>query len=363
MSFTASIHADPANGASAADEPQDAVSALLIGESAAMQALRRTVRLAAASHAPALILGPTGAGKELVARAIHAAGREHGPFVAVNCAAIPAELIESELFGHEKGSFTGASAQRTGRFEMANAGTLFLDEIGDMPAAAQVRLLRVIEERAFERVGGAKTIAFTGRILCATHRDLAARTAAGSFRADLWYRLAVLPLEVPALAERRADIPLLVGALQRRVAGAPRFGDGAMARLTQHGWPGNVRELRNLIERAAILYPRGTIDAAAVDALLAMGSMITPPSHQPESGPDRDLRGLLDAVEARQLRVALEQCGWRVSDAARRVGLHRTTFADRMRRHGIVRPGTDHESRDICVRSWNHGHERFVLGE
>jgi sigma-54 dependent transcriptional regulator, flagellar regulatory protein len=216
-------------------EPQDSVRALLVGDSAAMQALRQLVRLMAASPAPALVLGPTGSGKEVVARAIHAAGGPERPFVAVNCAAIPAELIESELFGHEKGSFTGASERRIGRFEAASGGTLFLDEIGDMPAAAQVRLLRVIEERMFERVGGGKPISFTGRIICATHCDLTRQAATGRFREDLWFRIAVLPLTVPSLDERRGDIPALVAALAQRIDGAPRFGAGAMDRLMQHG--------------------------------------------------------------------------------------------------------------------------------
>lgn len=336
MTSAVSIRSDAATGPS---EPDDTVRALLTGDSAPMRALRRVVRLAAAGDAPALVLGPTGAGKEVVARAIHAAGRGRGSFVAVNCAAIPAELIESELFGHEKGSFTGASQRRIGRFEAANGGTLFLDEIGDMPAAAQLRLLRVIEERQFERVGGARPIAFTGRIICATHRDLAGETAAGRFREDLWFRLAVLPIRVPALAERREDIAALVALIADRIDGAPRFTRSAMAALMRHHWPGNVRELRNVVERAAILHRHGEIDAEMATALVAMGSAAGP-AQVPDRRADAGLRGLLDAVEARELRTALEQCGWRISDAARLAGLSRTTFADRMRRHGVKRPGS-----------------------
>jgi sigma-54 dependent transcriptional regulator, flagellar regulatory protein len=337
-------------------EPQDSVRALLVGDSAAMQALRQLVRLMAASPAPALVLGPTGSGKEVVARAIHAAGGPDRPFVAVNCAAIPAELIESELFGHEKGSFTGASERRIGRFEAASGGTLFLDEIGDMPAAAQVRLLRVIEERMFERVGGGKPISFTGRIICATHCDLTRQAAAGRFREDLWFRIAVLPLTVPSLAARRGDIPALVAALAQRIDGAPRFGAGAMDRLMQHGWPGNVRELRNLIERAAILHRGGDIDTAAAEGLIALGASTGPrlPGQDVVPAipdPDPDLRGLLDSVEMRQLTVALEQSGWRVSDTARRVGLSRTTFIDRMRKHGINRPGRVPVEYGACART------------
>lgn len=361
MTFATSIHPD-----SEAAEPRDAVRTLLVGDSQPMQELRRLVRLMAASEAPALILGPTGAGKEMVARAIHAAGPADRPFVAVNCGAIPAELIESELFGHEKGSFTGATERRIGRFEAANGGILFLDEIGDMPPAAQVRLLRVIEDRQFERVGSTRPIAFTGRIVCATHRDLASEAAASRFREDLWFRLAVLPLAVPSLAERSGDIPALVAALARRVDGAPRFERSAITQLMQHRWPGNVRELRNLVERAAILHRHGSIDGATASALLGLGATAAPraPAADPAvlaSTPDPDLRGLLDAVESRQLTVALEQSGWRVADAARRVGLSRTTFIDRMRRHGIVRPGHVRRDDEVCDEPWNPRHEEIVL--
>lgn len=361
MTSIASIRADLSDS-----EPRDTVRSLLVGGSAPMQALRRMVRLMAPSMAPALILGPTGSGKEMVARAIHAAGADDRPFVAVNCGAIPAELIESELFGHEKGSFTGATDRRIGRFEAANGGTLFLDEIGDMPPAAQVRLLRVIEDRQFERVGSTRAIAFTGRIVCATHRDLASEAAAGRFREDLWYRLAVLPVTVPSLAERCEDIPELVAALARRIDGAPRFTKPALARLTRHRWPGNVRELRNLVERAAILCRHGEIDGDAAGDLMQVGKTAPPRIAPPDAlalahAPDPDLRGLLDAVESRQLTVALEQSGWRVTDAARRVGLSRTTFIDRMRRHGIERPGNGRRDPELCDERWNSSPEEAVF--
>lgn len=358
MTFAASIRPDIPDS-----EPHDIVRALMVGDSAPMRSLRRLVRLVAPGDTPALILGPTGSGKEVVARAIHAAGGADRPFVAVNCGAIPAELIESELFGHEKGSFTGATDRRVGRFEAANGGTLFLDEIGDMPAAAQVRLLRVIEDRQFERVGSTRPIAFTGRIVCATHRNLADQAATAQFREDLWYRLAVLPLSVPSLAERSGDIAGLVATLARRVDGAPRFNSSAMARLMQHGWPGNVRELRNLVERAAILHRGGEIDAATAEELISLGATMSPRLRDPDvtpaiRSPDPDLRALLDTVESRQLTVALEQSGWRVSDAARRVGLSRTTFIDRMRKHGINRPERVTHDADPFKESWNlHGRE------
>ncbi len=328
------------------DEPADAVDALLIGASAPMAALRHLIRLLGPSDAPVLLHGATGSGKEVAARAVHAARRGGGerPFVAVNCGAIPAELIESELFGHEKGSFTGASERRIGRFEAANGGTLFLDEIGDMPLAAQVRLLRVLEERSFERVGGTKPIGFTGRIICASHRNLAEEIAAGRFREDLWYRLAVLPVAVPALAERHEDIEALVAHLARSIDGAPRFNREALALFAAHDWPGNVRELRNVVARAAILHRGGTIGGVEAAALLGVVSGRSIPvsapalaAIAPDDSPDPDLKALLDGIERRQLTAALNRCGWVVADAARMVGLSRTTFIDRMRRHALSR--------------------------
>ncbi len=343
-------HATLHSPAFRSDEPVDAVDALVIGASAPMAALRHLIRLLGPSDAPVLLHGATGSGKEVAARAVHAASRAGGerPFVAVNCGAIPAELIESELFGHEKGSFTGASERRIGRFEAANGGTLFLDEIGDMPLAAQVRLLRVLEERSFERVGGTKAIAFTGRIVCASHRNLADEIAVGRFREDLWYRLAVLPVAVPALAERREDIGALVAHLARGIEGAPRFSREAITLFEAHDWPGNVRELRNVVARAAILHRGGTVSGDEAAALLGVVSgravpMLVPVSAPslaaiaPDDSPDPDLKALLDGIERRQLTAALNRCAWVVADAARMVGLSRTTFIDRMRRHALSR--------------------------
>lgn len=304
-----------------------------------MAEIRRLIRLVAPTDAPVLLHGPTGSGKEVAARAIHAAtGDGDRPFVAVNCGAIPAELIESELFGHEKGSFTGATERRIGRFEAANGGTLFLDEIGDMPLAAQVRLLRVLEERSFERVGGTRALAFTGRIVCASHRDLAAEIDVGRFREDLWYRLAVLPLTIPGLADRAEDVPALVAALAPHLS----LDRAALAVLMCHDWPGNVRELRNLLTRAAILFPGRILGADDAAALLDNGRTAphraSPAAVQgTPSSPDPDLKALLDSIERQQLIAALDQSHWIVADAARRVGMSRTTFIDRMRRHGLSR--------------------------
>ncbi len=321
------------------EEPSDAARRLLIGDSAAMVEVRRLIRLIAPTDAPVLLHGPTGSGKEVAARAIHAAaGDGERPFVAVNCGAIPAELIESELFGHEKGSFTGATERRIGRFETANGGTLFLDEIGDMPLAAQVRLLRVLEERSFERVGSTRAIAFTGRIVCASHRDLAAEIAAGRFREDLWYRLAVLPITLPALRDRRDDVPALVAAIARTADLNISIDRAGLAALARHDWPGNVRELRNILTRAAILFHGQSIGADEVAGLFGIPAVIPPVPNTPDrSSPDPDLKALLDSIERQQLIAALDASHWTVADAARRVGMSRTTFIDRMRRHGLSR--------------------------
>lgn len=323
-------------------EPDDAVKAMLVGDSSCMAAVRRLIRIIAPTDAPVLLNGSTGSGKEVAARAIHAAaaGPER-PFVAVNCGAIPAELIESELFGHEKGSFTGAIDRRIGRFEAANGGTLFLDEIGDMPLAAQVRLLRVLEVRSFERVGSTKLIPFTGRIVCASHRALSEEIAAGRFREDLWYRLNVLPITLPALSQRREDISQLIKAMMTSSGLTARFDPDGFAALTRHDWPGNVRELRTVLTRAAILFADKVIGADEVASLIddpafrpmpSSATSICAPDH-----PDPNLRLLLDSIERQQLVAALEQCHWTVADAARMVGMSRTTFIDRMRRHNLSR--------------------------
>jgi sigma-54 specific flagellar transcriptional regulator A len=224
-----------------------ALDSLIIGEAPAIAALRGLVRQVAPSDASVLLVGPSGSGKEVVARAIHAQSKRAArPFVAINCGAIPRDLLESELFGHEKGSFTGAFAQHKGRFEEANGGTLFLDEIGDMPADMQVKLLRVLEERVVQRIGGKGQVAVDVRILAATHRDIDAAIDAGAFREDLFYRLAVFPIDVPALAERIEDVPLLARHFLAS-AGARKpviFSPAAFERMAEHGWPGNVRELR-----------------------------------------------------------------------------------------------------------------------
>lgn len=340
--MTNSILAFAQRPTQSSDEPHDAVKKMLVGDSAAMAEIRRLIRLVAPTDVPILLHGPTGSGKEVAARAIHAAvGGPDRPFVAVNCGAIPADLIESELFGHEKGSFTGAIDRRIGRFEAANGGTLFLDEIGDMPLAAQVRLLRVLEERSFERVGSTKAIAFTGRIICASHRTLPEEIAAGRFREDLWYRLNILPIALPPLIERRDDIPALIKAITKSTGLSVRFDPDGLAALLRHDWPGNVRELRTILTRAAILFADNVIGTDAVASLIGPTTARPTPNTATNSTtadhPDPNLRLLLDSIERQQLLAALEQSHWTVADAARMVGMSRTTFIDRMRRHTLSR--------------------------
>lgn len=255
----------------------------LVGASAGMEGVRRLVAQVAPSEASVLVLGESGTGKEVVARSIHRRSkRADGPFVPINCGAIPGELLESELFGHEKGAFTGAIGTRQGRFELAAGGTLFLDEIGDMPLPMQVKLLRVLQERRFERVGSNRTQRCDVRVIAATHQDLERRVEAGDFRMDLFYRLNVFPIDVPPLRERVEDIPALVRrfveTMQREGRGSVAIGDEAMAALMAYRWPGNVRELSNLVERLAILYPEAPVAAGDLPPKFAL---------EAQSGPGR----------------------------------------------------------------------------
>jgi sigma-54 dependent transcriptional regulator, flagellar regulatory protein len=321
------------------------VDTLLLGDSAVMATVRALVRRVAPGTTSVLITGPSGSGKERVARAIHTASdRASGPFVAINCGAIPRDLLESELFGHEKGSFTGAHAQRQGRFEEAHKGTLFLDEIGDMPPDMQVKLLRVLEERRIERVGGRGSITVDVRIISATHRDLSIAIEDQRFREDLYYRLAVFPIHLPGLAARPEDLPLLIHHFLRSIADSKttvRFSAQAITALATHAWPGNVRELRNFVERAAILHPGETLGPADVDALLLRPkAVIATPAPPPTPVQETDiapagidLRAILHDLEGRYIGQALDRTGGVVADAARLLGLQRTTLIEKMRRH------------------------------
>jgi len=311
----------------------------MLGDGPAMRRLRELVQRTAPSEGRVLVTGENGTGKELVARAIHDGSRRRGgPFVKLNCAAVPAELIESELFGHEKGAFTGAVTARRGKFELADRGTLFLDEVGDMPAAMQAKVLRVLQEGEFERVGGGVTLRCDVRVIAATNKDLQAEVAAGRFREDLFYRLAVVPIHVPPLRERREDVPALASAFleeacERNGRRGMRLGRDALAALQAHDWPGNVRELRNLVERIAILCDGPEIGAADVAAVI-------PGARRPRTDRFREaasLKELLDEAEREIVLAALERHGDNMAETARALGLERSHLYKKLRALGIRR--------------------------
>jgi formate hydrogenlyase transcriptional activator len=308
----------------------------LIGCSAKFRALLDEINIVAAVDSAVLIQGETGTGKEVIAQAIHEAGpRRQNRFVALNCAAIPAALLESELFGHERGAFTGAVAQTTGRFQAADRGTLFLDEIGDLPLQLQPKLLRVLQEKQFERLGSGKTLRTDARLIAATNRDLASMVEEGKFRADLFYRLNVLPLQVPSLKERSEDIPLLVRyfaqVFSRRMSKhIETIPSETLQALTRYHWPGNIRELQNVIERAVIL-SFGPVLNVPLSELKRMAV----------NGPASPaLQDTLDGVLRKHILEVLEDTGWVLAGpngAAARLGLKRSTLQFRMRKAGISR--------------------------
>jgi two-component system nitrogen regulation response regulator NtrX len=317
----------------------------LIGSTTAMSRVRELVRKIAPTDARVLVTGESGTGKELAAAAIHGLSpRARGPFIRVNSAAIPRDLVESEMFGHEKGAFTGATERRRGRFELADGGTLFLDEVGDLGPEAQAKLLRALETGQVERVGGKGPTSVDVRVIAATHRDLHEEVRAGRFREDLLFRLEVVPLHMPPLRERLADVPLLVEhALQRlrRRQGmrAPRFSPEAVSALQHYPWPGNVRELMNLVERLCILAPGPEVQAADVQAVLSppRGHVAGPPTPTP-GHVERDSRGLrerLEDYERELIRGALTEAGGNVAEAGRRLQTDRANLYRRMRRLGI----------------------------
>jgi DNA-binding NtrC family response regulator len=321
------------------DEIQsDQTAGNMIGESQALQAILRDIRVVAPTDAAVLIQGETGTGKELVARGIHEmSGRRTRPFVMVNCAAIPATLLESELFGHERGAFTGAVAQKIGRFESAHQGTLFLDEIGEVPLELQPKLLRALQEHEFERLGGTRTTQVDVRIITATNRNLKQMVDEGKFRGDLYYRLHVFPLTVPPLRERREDIPLLIRYFTQRYArrlnrDIEEIPTGAIEALTQYDWPGNIRELQHLVERSVILSPGRVLQIVLPDTV---PSAVPEPVHR-TNGPL--IKG--DGSERERILEALRLSGGIVGGAegaAARLGLRRTTLQSRMKKLRIAR--------------------------
>ena len=311
----------------------------IVWKGEAMRRVMAQLERVAASESRVCILGETGTGKELVARTIHErSGRSAGPFVTLNCAAVPAELIESELFGHEKGSFTGASGRHIGKIEQADQGTIFLDEIGDMPLNMQAKLLRVLEEGEVERIGGDKPIAVNVRVVVATHRDLEARVREEKFRQDLFHRIFVFPLKLPPLRERREDIPTLVGHFAAQVCvqngwKPVPFTDDAMQALQSHSWPGNVRELRNMVERLMLLASDGKVDlATVVSALPGPQSVGGLPATAVSSGP---LADRVQSFEREVILAELKRSHQNVSLAAKALGLERSHLYKKAEQLGI----------------------------
>ena len=355
----------------------DQLNKMIDGESPATKSMKNLIAMVSQTDSTALILGETGTGKDIVAQAIHKCSNKKGPFITVNCAAIPSELLESELFGHEKGSFTGADKQRKGRFEQSSGGSLFLDEIGDMPLPLQAKLLRAIESKTIQRVGGAQDIKIDLRLICATHRDLEKKVESGEFRADLFFRVNVLPISVPSLAERRTDIPSLQKTLLNNLkvdeTQKPIFTADAITALCKHNWPGNVRELKNVIERACIIFPGKEITSTNVyenllrlkvptvaeeqDALWEMTSDLSGITNLEENEvtnnledylphpknyknwfsfyDEIDLRRHLQDVEIVLIEEALEKTNNKVALAADKLKLRRTTLIEKMKKYSI----------------------------
>ena len=329
---------------------------LLVGQSPAMRRVRQLIERVASTDASVLILGESGTGKELVAREIHRQSkRNHGAFVPLNCGAIPHDLLESELFGHEKGAFTGAISARPGRFEMAEGGTLFLDEIGDMSLDMQVKVLRVLQEQTFERVGSNQTLTADVRILAATHRHLEKRIEQGEFREDLFYRLNVFPIEVPPLRERADDVEPIIGSMVARLEDTQglrmEFTDQALQALAAYAWPGNVRELGNIVERISILYPNEKIDIDQLPERVLGEEYVVLAADGARRSADRspgdyvngirlssagvDLRALVARLEVRLITQALQLNDGVVARAAKSLGLRRTTLVEKLRKYEI----------------------------
>ena len=306
----------------------------MVGKHPTMQAVYRIIEDIAVTDVTVLIQGESGTGKELVARAIHESSeRRDKPFVVINCSAYPDTLLESELFGHEKGAFTGAIRQKAGRFEQADGGTVFLDEIGEIPPAAQIKLLRVLQSQSFERIGGERTVKVNVRVLAATNKDLVHEVKKGNFREDLYYRLNVIPIVLPPLRQRVNDIPLLSRSFLKKFATEQKkniddFSAESMRILLDYGWPGNVRELENSIEHAVVLAKGSQIETSDLPPVL---------SSRPESSP-RDNLPLMVETERSLIEQALEESNWDKKKAARRLGIGRTTLYSKLKKYRIAKP-------------------------
>jgi len=332
----------------------------IVGQSWALRQVLRLIETVATGDSTVLLLGETGTGKELIARAIHnRSRRKERNFVKLNCAAIPTGLLESELFGHERGAFTGAIAQKVGRLELADRGSLFLDEIGDIPLELQPKLLRVLQEREFERLGSTRTQRVDVRVVAATHCDLEGMIAEKQFRCDLYYRLNVFPISIPPLRERPGDIPQLVRHFVQRAArrmnkAIDRISCETMDALTQYPWPGNIRELENVIERAVILTSGPVLRVPIRD----LHTRIAP-------GHNHERSQTLEEVERRHIVTTLKETRWVLSGprgAATRLGLNRATLYFRMKKLGIVRPGTESWSHEIKSGTERVGHSEIRVG-
>ncbi len=319
----------------------------LIGKSPVMEALHIAIQRIASTPATVLIRGESGTGKELVARSIHVAGpRADNPFVVVHCAAVPETLIETTLFGHERGAFTGAHRLKKGRLEQAAGGTLFLDEVGDIPVSTQVKLLRVLQEKEYERVGGSETLRVDVRVIAATHRNLEAMVQHGEFREDLYYRLNVVPLVLPPLRDRKEDVPLLIrhflAKFEQEHHRTIELAQPMVDLLSGYHWPGNIRELQNCIERLVVLSDSPIIDIDSIpDSLTSyfehMRAIRTLPSEKPaHASPQQTLPDRLDAIERERLREALTKAGWVKAKAARSLGMTTRQISYRMRKYNLV---------------------------
>lgn len=329
----------------------------LVGISKEIKNVRELIEQVSSVDANVLILGESGTGKEITAQSIHdCSPRASQPFVPINCGAIPPDLLESELFGHEKGAFTGAISTRKGRFELANGGTLFLDEIGDMPLAMQVKLLRVLQERKFERVGSNQSIEVDVRIIAATHRDLDKQIDKGEFREDLYYRLNVFPIDIPPLRNRTEDILLLIQELASRLdkngRASVRLTHDAIHALCQYGWPGNIRELANMVERLSILYPNSVVDYNALpkrykhQAIVPSSEVVNLEHHDEsisvasiinQNSQGIDLKDHLVKTEVRLIMQALDENNWVVARAADYLSMRRTTLVEKIKKYGLTR--------------------------